>query len=307
MSLLQSNEFFLRPIIPKQEVFCYEAIWANLRGVRFQDLSAYLQKKMPSDACPNLKPETQDLIEEFLNKIGISQYNILLRETVDYPASLLELELPLIYYRGDLSLINSPCVSIVGSRKASERGLDAARLIAVGLSECGYTIVSGLARGIDTAAHTSTIKHGGNTIGVIGTPLNQYYPPENRELQEKIASEHLLLSHVPFFKYSRQNYKINRGFFPERNKVMAALSVATIIAEASDTSGSLIQAREAHRLGKKVIILKPSYDNPKLTWPKTYVQRGALVAESLKDIKQILEEQCAIGYNGMGQDASGRI
>ncbi|MDR3210510.1 MAG: DNA-processing protein DprA, partial [Planctomycetota bacterium] len=107
-------------------------------------------------------------------------------------------------------------------------------------------------------------------------------------LQEKIASEHLLLSHVPFFKYFRQDYQKNRLFFPERNRIMAALSDATIIAEASNQSGSLIQARECLRLNKKLIILKPMLDDKTLTWPKAYRARGALVVETMGDIKAIL-------------------
>lgn len=294
----QSDLFSVMAVIPRKEVFCYEAIWSVLNGMRFQDLNSFLQKRFPSDSCPPLTQEAKLQITDFLTRLNIDQYNVLLRETPDYPKSLNVLDLPLLYYRGDISLINSPCISIVGSRNASERGKRSARRISAGLSRLGYTIVSGLAKGIDTNAHNAAIECSGKTIGVIGTPINQNYPPENKELQERIANEHLLISHVPFYRYSKQNYKINRAFFPERNKIMAALSSATIIAEASNTSGSLIQAREAQRFGKIVIILKPSYDDSSLTWPKTYVKRGAFVAESLAEIKEILEEKCADGLCG---------
>jgi DNA processing protein len=280
--------FYHSPLSPKQEVLCYESLWAESTGVTFKVLEESLQRKLPSSLYSRIPQKTKETVQEYLNKIESYKYDVLIRETIDYPRKLSLLEIPLLYYSGDIGLIESPCISIVGARKASPRGIKAAQMIAKGLSEFGYTIVSGLAAGIDTAAHTSAIEAGGKTIGVIGTPLNQAYPKENINLQEKIGVEHLLLSHVPFFKYAQQNYKINRGFFPERNKVMAALSEATIIAEASDTSGSLIQARECFRLNKKLIILKPTYDDKSLTWPRTYVSRGAVVAETLADIKKIL-------------------
>ena len=276
-------------INPSQEVLFYEALWFEAKGVRFQDLSELLQKRLPSDVSSHIPEAQLQKIKNFLKYIDVKKYDVLIRETADYPKKLEALDIPLLYYRGDISLINSPCVSIVGSRKSSARGINSAKIIANSLANDGYTIVSGLAAGIDTAAHMETLRIKKKTIAVIGTPINKIYPKENRILQEKIATTNLLLSHVPFFKYSQQHYRVNSRFFPERNKVMAALSSATIIAEASDTSGSLIQAREALRIGKKVIILKPSYDNPNLTWPKTYVHnKGAFVAETVKDIKDIL-------------------
>lgn len=286
------SDFFdaeITAISPSQEVLCYEALWSEVKGVRFKDLGERLQKRLPSDACDRIPHTHLDEVKRFLRSIEAKQYNVLIRETADYPQRLQPIDAPILYYRGDVSLVDSPCISIVGARKASDRGQMSARIIASALAKDGYTIVSGLAAGIDTAAHSEIVKYGGKTIGVIGTPINQAYPKENASLQETIARDHLLISHVPFFKYSQQDYRINRGFFPERNRIMAALSEATIIAEASDTSGSLIQAREACRLQKKIIILKPSYDNPRLSWPKTYVAKyGAYVAETAKEIKEIL-------------------
>lgn len=276
-------------ISPAQEALCYEAIWAEINGVRFKDLGERIQKRLPSDACAHIPGPQLKIIREFLDHHETYKFDVLVRETADYPERLRVLDAPLLYYRGDISLLSSPCVSVVGARKASERGKDAARLIASSLSIEGYTIVSGLAAGIDAAAQSQIVYHSsGRTIGVIGTPISNAYPKENLSLQLDIAKKHLLISHVPFYKYSKQDFRINRGFFPERNRIMAALSEATIIVEASDTSGSLIQAREAFKLGKKVVILKPSYDNPRLSWPKTYVKRGAFVAENAGEIKEIL-------------------
>ena len=111
------------------------------------------------------------------------------------------------------------------------------------------------------------LEEGGRTIGVIGTPLTSVYPKQNAALQEKIAQEHLLISQVPFKRYSEQDFRLNRSFFPERNVTMSALSDATIIVEASDTSGTLYQARAALRQKRKLFILNNCFENASLKWP----------------------------------------
>jgi DNA processing protein len=152
----------------------------------------------------------------------------------------------------------------------------------------GYTIASGLARGIDTAAHKSALESGGKTIAVVGTPLNRVYPKENAELQELIARDHLLMSQVPVYRYSKQNYTRNRTFFPERNKTMSALTEATIIVEAGPTSGTLIQARAALAQKRKLFILDSSFRNPDLTWPHEFESLGAIRVRTYDDIRKNL-------------------
>ena len=149
----------------------------------------------------------------------------------------------------------------------------------------GFVIVSGLAKGIDTAAHTAAIALGAPTIAVIGTPLSQTYPKENAELQRTIAENHLLISQVPFVRYSRQTYRGNRLFFPERNVTMSALTEATIIVEAGETSGTLTQARAALAQRRKVFILDSCFRNPALTWPARFQQQGAVRVAEYNDIK----------------------
>ena len=288
MGIVTKDIFNTCFISQARESLCYEAIWNEISGVTFKKFGERIQHRLPSDACEHIPESHIEIIKKFLISKQTYKFNILVRGTADDPDTLRVLDAPVIYYRGDISLLSSPCISIVGSRKASERGKAAARAIAQSLAS-SYTVVSGLAAGIDTAAQSEIVyQTSGRTIGVIGTPISNAYPKENLKLQLDIAKQHLLISHVPFYKYSQQDYRINRGFFPERNRIMAAISEATIIVEASDTSGSLIQAREAFRLGKKLIILKPSYDNNKLSWPKNYVKKGAFVAETPKDIKEIL-------------------
>lgn len=170
-----------------------------------------------------------------------------------------------LFFVGDLSLIDRPCVAIVGSRTVSECGAARARRLARELVESGFVVVSGLAAGVDTHAHSSAIDASGATIAVIGTPLDKAYPAENATLQERIYADHLLVSP---FEIGERTFK---GNFPKRNRVMAALCDATVIVEASDTSGSLHQAAECVRLGRWLFIAKSLVDNPELEWPKKFL------------------------------------
>jgi DNA protecting protein DprA len=173
-----------------------------------------------------------------------------------------------VFYAGNLDLLKRPAVSIVGTRNVTDDGRQRARRLARELAQAGVVVVSGLARGIDTAAHLSTIEHGGSTAAVIGTPLDKAYPAENAELQEMIYRDHLLLSPFPVGE------RVFPSNFPKRNRVMAALTDASVIVEASDTSGTLHQAAECQRLGRWLFIAKSVVDNPELTWPKKFVGKG---------------------------------
>lgn len=170
-----------------------------------------------------------------------------------------------MFFAGDIDVLSRTCVAIVGARQASQDGLARAARLARELVAAGITIVSGLARGIDTAAHVSAISHGGRTAAVIATPLSKAYPAENAELQEQIWREYLLLS--PF----RDGGPLYRGHFPIRNRVMAAVSDATVIIEASDTSGTLHQAAECRRLGRWLFIARSVVDDASLRWPQRFV------------------------------------
>ncbi len=174
-------------------------------------------------------------------------------------------EHPQVYCAGDLDILRRPSVSIVGTRDISPEGAARARRLARDLAEAGATVVSGLARGVDTEALTSAIHHGGQTCAIIGTPLEKAYPVENARLQEEIYSEHLLIS--PFAP-GEQTFKAN---FPKRNRVMAALSDATVIVEASDTSGTLHQAAECVRLGRWLFIMSAIHREGRVSWPAKFI------------------------------------
>ena len=170
-----------------------------------------------------------------------------------------------IWMAGDSSLVQLPSVAIVGSRNVSAEGAARARRLARELTVAGVVVVSGLAKGVDTEALNAAIEAKGRTIGVIGTPITRAYPAENKRLQEKLYREHLLISQ---FAPGKTVYPSN---FPERNKLMAAISDATAILEASDESGSLHQAVECTRLGRWLFIAKSLVEDPALHWPKSFL------------------------------------
>ncbi|GAA5484004.1 DNA-processing protein DprA [Haloferula sargassicola] len=176
------------------------------------------------------------------------------------------------YCRGDVGLLKEPAkVSIVGSRDATREGLRRAHQLAKMLVENSVTVLSGLAKGIDRAAHLAAIKEGGKTIAVLGNPLNKYYPAENRDLQEEIATKHLLVSQFALGAAGgRKNY-------PIRNRTMALISDATVIVEAKDKSGTLHQGWEALRLGRPLFLMESIVNNSDVAWPAEMLDYGAKV------------------------------
>lgn len=186
-----------------------------------------------------------------------------------------------LFYVGDLALVSRPCVSIVGKRKASADGERRADRLARELVQAGVVVVSGLARGIDAAAQTSAIQNNGRTIGVIGTPLSKAYPPENALLQETIWRDHLLISPFP------EGGPVYRSNFPERNRVMAAISDATVIVEADDNSGTLHQAVACQKYGRWLFILKSVVDNQ--AWPNRFLRiKNTVILEHTEQILDAL-------------------
>jgi DNA processing protein len=178
-----------------------------------------------------------------------------------------------LFVAGDPAILKAgPRVSIVGARKASDEGLRRAARLARLLVERDVTVVSGLARGIDTAAHRTTIEiKGGRTIAVIGTSLSEAYPPENRPLQDRLMCEQLVVSQFA------SGVPIRKANFPQRNRTMALLTDASVIIEAGDGSGSLSQGWEALRLGRPLFITKTVAEDNRLTWPTEMMQYGAQV------------------------------
>ena len=209
------------------------------------------------------------------------------RPTVDALGPLNEVEErnapETLYLAGDESLLHdAPRVAIVGSRGASEYGLRRAGRLARELVDNGVTVVSGLAKGIDTASHRSAIAAGGRTIAVVGTPLERAYPAENRELQELIGREHLLVSQFA------PGTATHKGSFPQRNRTMALLSNATVIVEAGQSSGTVSQGWEAIRLGRPLFLMRSLVENEALSWPAELLDYGAFVLQDMENILEVL-------------------
>ena len=231
-------------------------------------------------------------VSKIIAAAGADDTRFVVHGTMDYPMSLRAATHPVqcFYCRGNLSLLSAPMrVSIIGSRQASEQGIYRAERLARLLAEDEVVVVSGLARGIDTAAHKATIKAGGKTIAVLGTPISRQYPPENRGLQEEIARNHLLISQVPVARHARQTPAGNRLFFPERNITMSALSHASVIVEAGERSGSLIQGRAALEQKRRLFIFASCFRRG-LVWPERFEQQGAIRVSGYEDVKDALNE-----------------
>ena len=195
----------------------------------------------------------------------------------------------ILHVKGPMEIpLPRPRVSIIGSRKASPNGLEAAQTITRILSENKTVIVSGLAEGIDTAAHKTAIATGGKTIAVIGTPLNKVYPQKNFELQQEIMNHHLVISQFSI------GHPTTPKDFVLRNRTMALISDATIIVEAGDTSGSLHQGWEALRLGRPLFIWKSIFNNTQLSWPEKMLQYGAMELSDPIDMFEILPSHLEI-------------
>lgn len=222
-------------------------------------------------AFSNLRP-TDEII-----KRGSSDYAPLLLKTQQAPRFL--------YLRGNKALLfEERTVALVGSRQASEKAKENTRRLAATLGNNGITIISGLAKGIDVTAHKTALEYGFNTIAVIGTNLNQYYPAENKLVQLEIEKKGLIVSQFS------PSTKTQNWFFPLRNGVMSGLSLATVIMEASETSGALKQADFALKQNREVLIPKNALELNTITWPARYVNRGAKVVESPKRVLEILAD-----------------
>lgn len=272
-----------------RELLAYEYLW-SLDNTSFKTMAQLFSSHSPClpsdlvDAC--ITEPFVPCIQSHLAALTSSLFGIKVHNLTDYPMKLRDARHPVevLYFMGNWDLIyNQKIVSIVGSRKPSLDGIRRTKRIVKMLVEDGYTIMSGLAEGIDATAHTTALELGGQTIAVIGTPINQYYPTKNKVLQDEISKKHLLVSQVPFEKYSKQDYRLNRFFFPERNATMSALSQATIIIEASETSGTLTQARASLSQGRKLFILENNFKNTNITWPESFNKKGAIRLKTYED------------------------
>lgn len=189
---------------------------------------------------------------------------------------------PTLWTRGDISLLqHHPRVAVVGTRHPTAEGERRARKLVKALVAHGAIVVSGLAQGIDTIAHTQAIAAHGRTVAVIGTPLDDVFPRANAGLQREIGEQHLVVSEFA------PGSAVSRGNFPRRNRTMALIADASVIIEAGEGSGTLSQGWEALRLGRPLFLLKSLVDS-QLAWPREMLEHGAFVLAGMDDLLRVL-------------------
>ncbi|MGR7944062.1 DNA-processing protein DprA [Paenibacillus sp. M.A.Huq-81] len=201
-----------------------------------------------------------------------------------YPAVLREIAQPpwVLYARGRMELLERPAVAMVGTRAPTAYGRHTAYSMAQELSKAGISVVSGLARGVDSKAHEAALEGLGSTIAVLPTPINTCYPPENRSLFQKIAEEGLLVSETPI------GTPLHRGQFHQRNRIIAALSRATIVVEGAKKSGSLITAKHAAEMDRELFAVPGPISSAKSEGPNDLIREGKAIL--LSDVGQIFHE-----------------
>ena len=205
-------------------------------------------------------------------------------DSSDYPVNLRNIDQPppVIYARGRLTSQDEWAVALVGTRRASAYGREVAQVLATELAHNGITVVSGLALGIDTVAHRATVEAGGRTLAILGSGIDQLYPPQNRGLAEAIAGQGALLSDYPV------GTRPEAGNFPPRNRIISGLSRGVVIVEASDKSGALITARFAAEQGREVFAVPGSILHPGSAGCNALIRDGATPLLSVDELLEAL-------------------
>jgi DNA processing protein len=261
---------------------------------RFGDATAVLDAA-PSDlrAVEGIGPKLTDRIAAARREIDPSevlatcrQHGIDILSDADpaYPAMLREIHDPpaVLFVRGQLLPDDTLSVAIVGSRHATHYGLAQAEQLAGSLARAGLTVVSGLARGIDAAAHRGALAAGGRTLAVLGSGLGNIYPPEHQALAAEVAARGALISEAP------PHSPPVPGAFPQRNRIISGLSLGVIVVEASTTSGALISARHAMEQGREVFAVPGRIDNRLSRGCHRLIRDGAKLVESIDDVLEEL-------------------
>ncbi len=222
----------------------------------------------------------QDTIAPTLDWLQDPVNHLITLADSDYPRALLEIPdpPPLIFAKGQLKWLNTPSIAVVGSRNASTQGEKNAEDFSQALSQHGFTIVSGMALGIDGAAHRGALKASSATIAVVGTGLDIVYPARHRDLAHQIAERGIIISEFPLGTPSlAQN-------FPRRNRLISGLSLGCLVVEANIQSGSLITARLAAEQGREVFAIPGSIHSPLSKGCHQLIKQGAKLVDNIRDI-----------------------
>jgi len=227
-------------------------------------------------------PALTDKIEREIEGVIAAGARYLFHDQPDYPQLLGELESapPILTCRGNLALASEPCVAMVGARNASGASVKLARDWSAQLAEAGFTVVSGLARGIDGASHEGAFP---KTIGVIASGIDIAYPPQHSDLQERIATDGLLIAEQPPGTEPRGRH------FPSRNRIIAGLASGTLVVEAAPKSGTLITARLAGEAGREVMAIPGSPLDTRSLGCNQLIRDGAVLVQSVEEVIELLE------------------
>ncbi|MDP8212046.1 MAG: DNA-processing protein DprA [Candidatus Zapsychrus exili] len=241
---------------------------------------------LPEKTIQNILDFSKDIfLKNEYNLINKNQVKVITCKDKDYPRSLLEIpDAPIVLYvRGDISKHNKMSLAIVGSRKASFYGISIAEKFARELSLLGINVVSGMARGIDTAAHRGVLRSKGTTVAVLGNGLAGVYPPENRKLFEEISKTGAVISEFPM---ETQPLPFN---FPRRNRIISGLSLGVIVVEAAQRSGALITADFALEQGKDVFAIPGKIDSLASKGVNNLIKQGAKLVTCVDDVLEDIE------------------
>ncbi len=250
-----------------------EAVLASGRGLLTQHLSSAQCDALLAD------PDAAELnaAHAWLEQPGSSLMTL---ADEDYPKTLLEIADPpvILYCKGQRNLLSQPGLGIVGSRNATPQGVRDAEAFARALSDAGFTIISGLALGIDAAAHRGGLAGAGSSVAIIGTGIDRIYPARNKALAHQLAENGLIVSEFPLGTAPLP------GHFPRRNRLISGLSRGVLVVEAAPDSGSLITARVATEQGREVFAIPGSIHSPLARGCHTLIKQGAKLVESAADI-----------------------
>ncbi|MEO0057988.1 MAG: hypothetical protein RIT17_1461 [Pseudomonadota bacterium] len=293
MEQMGSQPMLKQPELTQAEAFARIRLLRspNIGPVSYRQLIARFGSAAAAlDALPDLasrgrgpyRPATTDSIEREVAAVRKAGARYLFHDQPDYPALLAELDSapPIVTCRGRLALASAPCVALVGARNASAAAVKLAREFAGGLAEAGFTVVSGLARGIDGAAHDGAFPA---TIGVIASGIDIAYPPQHADLQERIANEGLLVAEQPPGTEPRGRH------FPSRNRIIAGLALGTLVVEAAPQSGSLITARLAGEAGREVMAIPGSPLDARALGCNQLIREGAVLVQTPVEVVELLQ------------------
>lgn len=253
----------------------------NILNSSVATLSRHVPQQLATAIAAGNEPP---LLQETRDWFSIPGNDIVTLADADYPQQLLQIAAPppLLYSKGDLRLLNHAAIAIVGSRNATEQGRQNARSFARHLSQAGLTIVSGMAAGIDRAAHEGGLDGSGSSIAVVGTGLDRVYPASNHDLAHRLSQYGLIISE---FSLGTQPLA---GNFPRRNRIISGLSLGCLVVESTLNSGSLVTARLAAEQGREVMAIPGSIHSPQSKGCHMLIKQGAKLVESAADILEEL-------------------